>query len=188
MRWWHPPPTPQPTAATVLPFPNYIRQSLTAPLRCMKYRLSCIPSATRRTFRQASAMRNHGDLLTIFPILIQIKVQTWKQTANYYSPTPLLIIESRLGWRKGQVLCMLLLMEGRNKWKWLSLIGAKCMNQFPLCAAEKSLSFVIRSQTISCPIKVHVIQYLECQGTAVEGGKKKSSLLPSRWVFTSARQ
>lgn len=34
------------------------------------------------------------------------------------------------------------------------------MNQFPLCAAEKSLSFVIGSQTISCPIKVRVIQYI----------------------------
>lgn len=34
------------------------------------------------------------------------------------------------------------------------------MNQFPLCAAEKSLSFVIGSQTISCPIKVRVIHYV----------------------------
>lgn len=182
MRWRHP---PQPAAAAVLPCTNYIRQSLTAPFWCMKYRLSCIPSAASRTFRQALAMRNHGDLLTIFPVLIQIKVQTWKWTANYYSPMPLLIIESRLGWKKWQVLYMLLLMEGRNKWKWLSLIGAKCMNQFLLCVVEKSLSFVIGSQTISCPIKVRVIQYIlnvkeQCGG---EKKKKKSCLLSSRWVL-----
>lgn len=51
------------------------------------------------------------------------------------------------------------------------------MNQFPLCAAEKSLSFVIGSQTISCPIKVRVIQYLERHGTAWRGEKKKVSVI-----------
>lgn len=34
------------------------------------------------------------------------------------------------------------------------------MNQFPLCAVEKSLSFVKESQTISCPIKAHDTQYI----------------------------
>lgn len=65
------------------------------------------------------------------------------------------------------------------------------MNQFPLCAAEKSLSFVIGSQTISCPIKVRVIHYVlnvKEQRGGGGGGKKDSRLLSSRWVFTSARQ
>lgn len=48
------------------------------------------------------------------------------------------------------------------------------MNQFPLCAAEKSLSFVIGSQTISCPIKVRVIHYvLNVKEQRGGGGKKK---------------
>lgn len=68
---------------------------------------------------------------------------------------------------------MLLLMERRNKWKWLSLIGAKCMNQFPLSVAEKSLSFVIESQTISCPIKARVTQYISNVKEQCGGGRKK---------------
>lgn len=68
---------------------------------------------------------------------------------------------------------MLLLMERRNKWKWLSLIGAKCMNQFPLSVAEKSLSFVIESQTISCPIKARVTQYISNVKEQCGGGEKK---------------
>lgn len=50
------------------------------------------------------------------------------------------------------------------------------MNQFPLCAAKKSLSFVIGSQTISCPIKVRVIQYI-FNVKEQHGWKKKVSLI-----------
>lgn len=79
--------------------------------------------------------------------------------------------------KKGQGLHMLLLMEGGNKWKWLRPIGAKCMNQIPLCAVEKSLSFVKESQTISW----HPV-YPEWGG----GSETPSHLLSSRWVFISA--
>lgn len=56
------------------------------------------------------------------------------------------------------------------------------MNQFPLCAAEKSLSFVIGSQTISCPIKVRVIHYVlnvkeQCGGKKKKQKKKTNSLI-----------
>lgn len=170
---------PRPAAAAVLPCTNYIRQSLTAPLWCMKYRLSCIPSAASRTFRQALAMRNHGDLLTIFPVLIQIKVQTWKWTANYYSPTPLLIIESRLGWKKWQVLYMLLLMEGRNKWKWLIVyesVSSLCSGKVTfICYREPDNLMPHKG---SC----HPV-YPERQGTVWREKKKKSCLLSSRWVL-----
>lgn len=57
------------------------------------------------------------------------------------------------------------------------------MNQFPLCAAEKSLSFVIASQIISCLIKVRVIQYLERHGTAWRGEKKVSVIIQQVGVY-----
>lgn len=58
------------------------------------------------------------------------------------------------------------------------------MNRFPLCAVEKSLSFVIESQTIPCPIKAHDTRYIWNDGGGCS--KTTSHLLSSRWVFTSA--
>lgn len=47
------------------------------------------------------------------------------------------------------------------------------MNRFPLCAVEKSLSFVIESQTISCPIKAHDTRYIQNdRGVGVGGGRR----------------
>lgn len=53
------------------------------------------------------------------------------------------------------------------------------MNQFPLCAAEKSLSFVIGSRTISCPIKVCVVQYILNVRESAWRGKKSFSYYPA---------
>lgn len=49
------------------------------------------------------------------------------------------------------------------------------MNQIPLCAVEKSLSFVKESQTISCPIKAHDTQYIR---NDEGGGGVRNSVSP----------